>query len=144
MPALTWAAAVILMVAAFALLRSRLAIFNAICAVVFAGAVSTWNDGRTADAAAAAAGFVLLWTGLLFGRAMLNRSVSLRMLDGYRGGAPAPAVQVHIASRIDDAERYGFIRVRGSACHLTAVGRALMRSLSIFYRLSERPSSWSR
>ena len=133
-----------LMSIAFLVARSRLALFNAVCAAVVLGVIITvlpLPDGQRplAETVAIGVGLPLYWLGLLILRAMLTRSVSLHVLIARARGEDAVGFDRRIADRVHEAVRYHLVRADGDRLTLSPVGRGLARLLARLYWMARLP-----
>jgi hypothetical protein len=104
---------------------TRVALFNVICLMLLVGfaTLSAAEPGTLAGAEmiATLAGLGLLWVGLLILRAMLRRSVSLQLLMCFTRGQD-DAIDDRIASRLEDAVKYGLVTPTANGYALSRVG----------------------
>ena len=124
----------------FYLIRSNPVICAAGCAGVlvwFAYAADSGNDFRIA-----ALGLVLYGFGLSIVRVMLDRSVSLRILQRISQEESPITIRDDIAGRLADARRHRLIRESGAGCELTFFGRSIAICVAICRRILRLNASW--
>jgi hypothetical protein len=129
-----------LMTLAFLVTRSHVRVFCLICGLLLGSmgwmAVSSAGAGHRADATALMTGLVLYFAGLLIVRAMLIRSVSLQLLISHGLEQQDAAFDERVASRIEEAVRYGLVRPQDGRYALSGPGRVLAAVLAGLYRLA--------
>ena len=131
--ALCWCLMSVVFVAAGA----RFALLNAGCAflvaLVFTVCAFDARGLRDANAVALVVGLILYWVGLLFLRAMLDRSVSLHLLICCASNEEDPSIDERIAGRLDEAMRYRLVSPHAGMFTLTRSGAALSRMVASLY-----------
>lgn len=132
----------LVMSAGFIFIRRPLAAFNAACALAVAGCVTlAWDRARSGypqEVLMLAVGLILFWLGLLIVRIMLQRSVSIRLLESYReAGGHEPDVREGIRSRLQDAERCRLVRHNSETYRLTWFGYIVASLLRVVYRVTK-------